>query len=1002
MKLSLITLLVASATFFSAMGQISGSTNVNAGGTYVYTYNQSALVSPYWQVNGGTKLSETYNYANYTVTIQWGPGPTGAIALMNSGMPAATLNVTVNQVMTAPTLTINQITNSSFWASWSAVPGATHYYIDVSTNSSFSSFVSGYNGSPVYENVSTQVTGLTDNTPYWCRVRAVNSTLAVGPNSNVVMVGTATVSPVASAATSVTTTSFIANWAAPSGATSYQLEIALNANFYNFETGYQLINTSTTSASVTGLSNGTIYYYRVRAVNSYSSVSANSNVVNKVTQPATPVISATSAITASSFTANWNAVLGATDYRLDVATDPSITQYHPNYINAFISGPSANVTSLLPGTIYYFQVRSANSSGSSGINSTPTAVQTLPASPVATAATTVTTSSFTANWLSVVSATGYYIDICAVSDFSSNVNTQYTTNTSYFDTVNPGTNYYYRVRAANASGQSANSNTISLISLPVAPVFSATSSITTSSLTLNWAAVTGAASYRLDISANSGFSSFVSGYNNLSVTGLSRAVTTLTAGTTYYCRLRAVNASGTSVNSSSITVIYLPPVPTLLAPNAITSSSFTARWNAATGAASYRLDVSNVSNFATFVTGYNNLTVAATSAVISGQPMNVNYYYRVRAVNAAGTTISSAVITLDLDHNYVRQTTVLKAGLTTVAAVDAASITDKIVSTEFYDGLGRPVQTVTRQASSSGLDMVQARIYDQFGREATKYLPYADGISGWYKENALKDPTTGVYTEGKQYQFYQTGGLLPTDTVPLSRTRFESSPLNRPVELGAPGATWKPDATDSYTSADKTAKKAYQVVNSATEVRLFTFVYPAAGSTERLGIVNGGTSGAPTYYPANKLYRNRTKDENGSEVIDYADDQGRTILRRVQFAASPSGINDTDYASTYYIYDDFGNLTCVLPPEATKALATGYLNQTDANKEVFLRRWAFRYRYDERGRMIRKQVPGAGQVIMVYDNLDRLVLTQDSVQRAKSTREWIFTRYDALGRPVLT
>lgn len=52
--------------------------------------------------------------------------------------------------------------------------------------------------------------------------------------------------------------------------------------------------------------------------------------------------------------------------------------------------------------------------------------------------------------------------------------------------------------------------------------------------------------------------------------------------------------------------------------------------------------------------------------------------------------------------------------------------------------------------------------------------------------------------------------------------------------------------------------------------------------------------------------------------------------------------------------------------------------------------------------MIRKQMPGAGQVVMVYDDLDRLVLTQDSVQRAKSPREWIFNKYDALGRPVLT
>ncbi|NMM48530.1 RHS repeat-associated core domain-containing protein [Flammeovirgaceae bacterium KN852] len=50
--------------------------------------------------------------------------------------------------------------------------------------------------------------------------------------------------------------------------------------------------------------------------------------------------------------------------------------------------------------------------------------------------------------------------------------------------------------------------------------------------------------------------------------------------------------------------------------------------------------------------------------------------------------------------------------------------------------------------------------------------------------------------------------------------------------------------------------------------------------------------------------------------------------------------------------------------------------------------------------MTEKKVPGSGWVYMVYDDRDRLVLTQDANQRNR--KEWLFTKYDQLNRPVLT
>jgi hypothetical protein len=143
------------------------------------------------------------------------------------------------------------------------------------------------------------------------------------------------------------------------------------------------------------------------------------------------------------------------------------------------------------------------------------------------------------------------------------------------------------------------------------------------------------------------------------------------------------------------------------------------------------------------------------------------------------------------------------------------------------------------------------------------------------------------------------------DTHPYGNTVFEPSPLNRVLEQGAAGAAWQPDGTNSYNSEDRTVKFSYET-NAENEVILWS--YSPGNTTTPISITHTGN-----FYEPRRLYKTKTKDEDRHEVIEYKDMKGRLILQRVQ---APNN----EWADTYYIYDDFGNLVAVLPPEAVRAL----------------------------------------------------------------------------------
>jgi photosystem II stability/assembly factor-like uncharacterized protein len=554
-----------------------------------------------------------------------------------------------SEIMIVPTLSLAPVPSESasvssngFIASWNPVPGATEYRLDVSAASSFSSYEGAYNNRLV-TGTTTAVVGLSEGNTYYYRVRAANAS-GQSSQSNTISVLLKPAAPVAMTASSLLTNGFTANWQVVAGVTDYLFEASVN-DFISNLPGYDNLLVTGNAQQVAGLNAGATYKFRVRAVNASGS-SVHSNTMAAVTVPPAPVAQAASQVSTSAFTANWNTTSSVPAYFLDVSATDDFATFLPGLESVPSSTGSQTITGLSAGTTYYYRARAANVSGTSS-NSVIVETVTLPLAPLTPAASAITSSGFTATWTAAGGASGYRIDISTDSHFSFYVGSYFNQlvagTTLPVSGLSPGTFYFYRVRAENESGSSANSEIVAVLTLPGAPVANEALSISSNTFLANWNSVSTATSYNIDVSPASNFSSFVDGYENLSVTSNSANVTVSSAGVTYYYRVRAVSTAGISAASNTVSTLLKPVAPQANPASSISSSEFTASWLAATGATGYYLDIST-NNFTTFVAPYDNFLLAGTSLVIGSLTPGTTYQYRVRSYNAGGSSSNSAAI----------------------------------------------------------------------------------------------------------------------------------------------------------------------------------------------------------------------------------------------------------------------------------------------------------------------------------------------------------------------
>ncbi|RNC79741.1 MAG: hypothetical protein ED557_14585 [Balneola sp.] len=331
--------------------------------------------------------------------------------------------------------------------------------------------------------------------------------------------------------------------------------------------------------------------------------------------------------------------------------------------------------------------------------------------------------------------------------------------------------------------------------------------------------------------------------------------------------------------------------------------------------------------------------------------------------------------------NYIRTKTARVPAQTEAAFDLLTSTSGNIVDQVNYaDGLGKVRQSITLHSTTAGDHMVNPITYDKTGLSTTSYLAYptSEGTVE-FKESAI---------EAQQRFFNNPSSNVAVNTHPYSVTVNRKSPLLTVEEQGAPGADWQPG---QYSIENES--RLNTIADAVIKWKIDTDINNnGLKDSNELETMVGDLIGEG-YYPANELTVIVTSDEVDNKTEVYVDRQGREILK--------VGYQDINTpVKTYYVYDTFGNLRFIIPPEGVEAIGTPTfpLNWTENN--VIRSNWLTEMRYDGYGRLVEKKIPEADWVYTVYDKLGRVVLTQDGNMRLNG--DWFFTKYDIRGRAIVT
>lgn len=437
-----------------------------------------------------------------------------------------------------------------------------------------------------------------------------------------------------------------------------------------------------TAHSVTGLTAGTMYAFRVCSIDNQTTVAVSAGLTgisSTLFSPPPNPSGLAATLAATQINLSWTSGGGSTSgYRIAYQTGaaaPANCSSGTQISAASITGTSHAITGLTANTQYSFLVCAINGNPtpdvSSGVSITRTTLQAAPPNPTGLAAGSIATTQLDLSWTSGGGSTaGYRIayQSGATAPTDCNSGTQIApasiTGTSHTITgLTAGTQYSFRVCAVNgnptpdlSSGVTVSATTLQ--AAPPNPTGPTATPFSTTRIDLSWTSGGGStADYRISYQSGATAPATCAAGTTISessVTGTSHSVTGLTANTQYSFRICAINSNGTPDVSSGVTVtattlVVAPNQPTGLVVFAPGDTQVDLSWSSGGGTTSgyiiaYQSGATAPANCSSG-TQIASASITGTSHSVTGLTANTQYSFRVCSVNGNPTPDISAGIT---------------------------------------------------------------------------------------------------------------------------------------------------------------------------------------------------------------------------------------------------------------------------------------------------------------------------------------------------------------------
>jgi hypothetical protein len=462
--------------------------------------------------------------------------------------------------------------------------------------------------------------GLLTNTTYYVKVKAVYTGIGESEWSPIATFTTsAGTAPLWISHFNVDATSAHLIWSPMAGAVSYTVSYGTDANATNLGTIPSLTNPN--DHLLSGLTANTRYYTKVQAV--YAAGTSGWSPIDNFYTLKAPWLSHYNVTTTSAYL-TWEVIPAATSYTLRVWPAGGVTSETTE------TTPPKQLTGLTPNTLYYAKIRANNVGGSSDWSNTDSFWTVN--GPQWLSHHDVTASSAHMLWQSVAGVSSYRLEYSLDQTFATGVTTvtaSASTNEVGLSGLLSGNRYYVRVRAEYAVGMYSDWATDNFLTTdtPWLSHYGVTNEAGgTFKATMLWNNIPTATSYVLQYWRN--------GVATVEVYPASPATTAdltgLLANTTYYARIRAITASGSSEWSNTDS-FYTLKAPWLAHYN-VTSTGAYLTWEVISGAASYTLQV--------WPAGGTTVESSETTPPrqLTGLLTGVTYYARIRASNIGGSS----------------------------------------------------------------------------------------------------------------------------------------------------------------------------------------------------------------------------------------------------------------------------------------------------------------------------------------------------------------------------